>query len=429
MPVFSPDGRWIAYWAAEKVYKVPVDGGSPVALSDIPARPAGMSWAHDGRLILGQLSGGLQYVPANGGTPQTLTTIDPAAEVTHRLPHVAPGGKGLLFTAMQSDIGLETRLEWLSLETGKRTLLVENAGDGRYLPTGHLAFVRKGTLMAVPFDVERLRTSGRAVTVVPRLMHAFNTPMRDMHSGVGQYSVSDSGALIWVSGGVVPVNDADLHWVDRSGRTERWTAFGTRPLGSFRLSPDGRRMAYVVNSVEERGIFVYDLLRNRATRLTPDRSSFFIGTFWTADGKHVAFTRYQATGDLWWAPAEGTAGPRQLAQTGLTLRGGSSTRDGKFLAFVEGAAVRSGVDIKLLRMADRQVVAFVATKAAEMYPEFSPDGRWMAYVSNETGRNEVYVRSFPDGKRTLQITNDGATSLSGRLTGASCSTSTSSSRS
>jgi eukaryotic-like serine/threonine-protein kinase len=416
MPVFSPDGRWIAYWVAEKIYKVPVDGGSPVALADIPARPVGMSWGPDGRIFLGQLSAGLQYVPANGGTPQTLTTVDPAAEGTHRLPHVAPGGKGLLFTAMQSNIGLENRLEWLSLETGKRTLIVEDAGDGRYLPTGHVVFVRKGTLMAIPFDVARLRTTGRAVTVMPRLLHAFNSPMRDMHSGAGQYSVSESGALIWVSGGVVPDFRMELHWVDRSGRAELWSAFGTRPVNAFRLSPDGSRVAFAAVGLEERGTFVYDIQRNRTTRLTPDASSYFVGPFWSADGKQVAFSRYQGTYDLWWAPADGASEPRLLSRTspairgGSWQRGGSWTHDGKFLAYVEGESVSAGLDIKVLRMADRQVVAFAATKAAEMYPEFSPDGRWMAYVSNETGRNEVYVRSFPDGRRTLQVTSEGGTS-------------------
>jgi serine/threonine-protein kinase len=311
---------------------------------------------------------------------------------------------------MQSDIGLESRLEWLSLETGKRTLLVEDAGDGRYLPTGHLAFVRKGTLMVVPFDLGRLRTTGRAVTAVPRLLHAFNSSMRDMHSGAGQYSVSDSGALIWASGGVVPDSLGDLHWVDRSGRAEQWMAFSRRPASYFRLSRDGRHMAFTANGIEERGIFLHDIQRNRTTRLVPDASSNFVGPCWTADGKHIAFSRWLATYDLWWTLAKGATGARPLAQTGRVLRGGSWTRDGRFLAFVEGGSVQSGVDIKLLRMADRQVLAFADTKAAEMYPEFSPGGRWMAFVSNETGRNEVYLRSFPDGRRTLQITNDGATS-------------------
>jgi serine/threonine-protein kinase len=150
--------------------------------------------------------------------------------------------------------------------------------------------------------------------------------------------------------------------------------------------------------------------------LTPDASSYFFGPFWSADGKHVAFSWWQATFDLWWAPADGAAQPRKLSPTAGALqggswhRGGSWTHDGKFLAYVEGENVNAGLDIKVLRMADRQVVAFAATKAAEMYPEFSPDGRWMAYVSNETGRNEVYVRSFPDGRRMLQVTREGATS-------------------
>lgn len=409
MPVFSPDGRWIAYWADKQVFKVPVDGGSPVALSEVPARPFGMSWAPDGRIFLGQAAGGLQYVPASGGTPQALTRIDPAREQTHRLPHVMPGGKGLLFTAMRSTAGVESRLEWLSLESGERRLLVNDAGDGRYLATGHLAFVRKGALMVVPFDLARLQPKGAAVTLVPRLMHAFNTIMRDMNSGAGQYAVSESGALLWVTGGVVPDYVPAYYWVDRAGQAQRLPALDAWPINTSGLSADGRRLAFTAVGLEKRGVFVYDVRQNRTTRVMEGQTAF-VGPRLSPDGKHIAFSwddggHYQ----VWLAPADGSAKPRRLAATDAWARAAGWTPDGKSLVYVEGEGPQSGMDIKVFRVADGQITPFAATKAAEAFPELSPDGRWLAYASNETGRNEIYVRSFPDGKRTLQITSEGAT--------------------
>ncbi len=408
MPVFSPDGRWIAFWAEPKLYKVPVDGGSPVVLSEIPARPFGMSWAPDGRIFLGQQKAGLQYVPASGGKPQALTKIDPAREQTHRLPQVVPGGKGLLFTAMRTDGGIESRLEWLSLETGERKLLVNDGGDGRYLATGHLAFVRKGALMVVPFDLARLQAKGPAVTVVPRLMHAFNTAMRDLNSGAGQYSVSDSGALLWVTGGVVPDYVRPLFWVDRKGQTEPVPGLESWPVNTFSLSADGRRVAFAALGLEKRGVFVYDVQKNTVIKVAQGQTGFLVPRV-SPDGKYVSFSRDdEGHHQIWLAPIDGRAKPRRLSVDGVA-RATCWTRDGKHLVFVDGESAQSGLDIKLLRVADGHITPFAATKAAEAFPDLSPDGRWMAYVTNETGRNEVYVRSFPDGRRTLQITSDGAT--------------------
>ena len=409
MASFSPDGQWVVYWAGGKLYKVPAKGGAPVPLCDLKARPFGISWAPDGRIIFGRAGAGLAYVPAAGGTVDTLTTIDATREQTHRLPHVLPGGKGLVFTAMRSNVGLESQVEWLSLETGQRKMLIEDAADGRYLPTGHLVFVRRGALMVVAFDLAGLQTSGPAVTAVPRLMQAFNVLMPDMNSAAGQYSVSASGALVWAAGGMLPDLVSQLYWVDRSGRAEPWYAFGTRAVGTLRLSPDGRRVVYATVGFD-RGVWVYDIRRNRATRLTSDNQTWFVAPSWTPDGKRVAFSWWKNGLHMWLTPADGAGKMEQLPRTEFSQQRGSSwTRDGRHFAFVDTGG-ETGSDVDVLRMADRQVTAFAATKAAEAFPEFSPDGRWLAYVSNESGRNEVYVRSFPDGRRTLPISTEGGTS-------------------
>lgn len=410
MPTFSPDGEWIALWADGKIQKVPTKGGSPVKIIEPDTLPYGFTWAPDGRIIFGTEDAGLQYVSAAGGSAQPLTTVDATTEGSHRLPHMLPGGKALLLTSMVSSMGNAARLEWLSLETGKRKVLVEDAADGRYLPTGHLVFVRRGTLMAVPFDLARLEVRGPAVTLVPQLMQALNAQMAGMNSGAGQYSVSESGALIWAPGGMYPDRPSQVCWVDRNGRAEPWAALGTRSVGALRLSPDGRRVATTATGFD-RGVLVLDIQRNTVTRSTPEGAQgWFFPPFWTPDGKRLVFGWWKTTHpNIWWTAADGTGKPEPLAASKTDRRASGLTRDGKYLAFVELDADAGG-DILVMRMSDRQVTPFAATKASEVFPEFSPDGRWMAYVSNETARNEVYLRSFPDGKRTLQVSRDGGMS-------------------
>jgi len=409
MPFFSPDGQWIGYWAKGKLLKVAVKGGAPVAVCDLPSRPVGICWGPDGRIIFGTLdaAGGLQRVSADGGTPETLTTVDASKEVAHRLPHTLPGGKALVFTVMPSQFGVEARIELLSLETGKRKILIEDGADARYVPTGHLIFARRGTLAATPFSLDRLETAGPAVTVNAGLMQAFNFLMADMNSGAGQYSVSESGTLVFAAGGVFPEMVADLYWVDRSGRTEKWKAFGARPVGGIRLSPDGRKLTFNTSGINP-GVWVYDIQRNTAIRLTSNGQSS--APLWTADGKRVVFSWSKtASLDMWWAAGDGSAKPERLTETEFEQRATSWTPDGTYLSFAE-ARPGTGMNVMVLRMADRQVIPFAAGKSDEAFPEFSRDGRWLVYASNESGRYEVYVRSFPDGRRTLPISSEGGVS-------------------
>lgn len=407
MPFFSPDGEWIGFWAKGKLHKVAAKGGVAVPICDLKARPFGICWGSDGRIIFGTGGAGLGQVSVEGGTPETLTTVDASKDATHRLPHLLPGGKSLVFTSMLTQFGFEARIECLSLETGKRKVLIEDGADARYVSTGHLIFVRRGTLMAAPFSLDRLETTGPAVTVNAGLMQAFNFSMADMNSGAGQYHVSESGSLISVSGGIFPEPVADLYWVDRSGRAEKWTAFGTRPVMGIRLSPDGRQLAFSTGGLN-RGVWIYDIQRNTVTRLTSDGQPW--SPFWTPDGKRVTFS-WSKTGpsEIWWAAGDGSGKMGPMIKAEFEQRASSWTSDGKYLAFVESGR-GTGLDIQVLRMADRQVIPFAATKSNEAFPQFSPDGRWLAYTSNESERNEVYVRSFPDGTRTLAISSEGGMS-------------------
>lgn len=407
MPFFSPDGQWIGFWANGKLLKVAVKGGPPVVVCDLPARPFGICWGSDGRIIFGTGGAGLGQVSVEGGTPETLTTVD-VKGATHRLPHLLAGGKALVFTSMPFQFGVEARVEWLSLETGKRKVLIEDGADARYVSTGHLVFVRRGTLMAAPFSLDRLETTGPAVTVNAGLMQDLNFVMSDMNSGAGQYSVSESGTLVFAAGGVFPEPVADLYWVDRSGRAEKWTAFGARPVMAIHLSPDGRQLGFTTVGLN-RSAGVYDIQRRTVTSLTSGGQPW-MAPVWTRDGKRVAFAWSKAGPTaIWWAAGDGSGKTEQLTKAEYGQRVSSWAQDGKYLAFVE--SVRgTGNDIQVLRMADRQIIPFAVTKSNEAFPEFSPDGRWLAYVSNESERNEVYVRSFPDGKRTLPISSEGGMS-------------------
>jgi Tol biopolymer transport system component len=407
MPFFSPDGQWIGFWSKEKLNKVAVKGGVPSSICDLGTDTVGICWGSDGRIIFGREGSGLGYVSAAGGAPKTLTTLEAGKEATHRLPHLLPGGKALMFTVMPAQFGVEARIEWLSLETGKRKVVMEDGADARYVSTGHLIFVRRGTLMAAPFNLDRLETTGPAVTVNAGLMQAFNSSMTGLNSGAGQYSVSESGALISVSGGIFPDPVADLYWVDRGGRAEKWTEFSARPVMGIRLSPDGRQVAFSTHGLNS-SMGLYDIQRKTVRRLTSGGQPWGVPV-WTRDGNRVAFA-WSKTGpaEIWWAAADGSGKLEQLRKTESEQRVNSWTEDGKSLAFVD-AGDETGWDIRMLRIADRQVIPFAATKSNEVFPEFSPDGRWLAYASNESGRNEIYVRSFPDGKRTLPISTEGGT--------------------
>jgi len=408
MPFFSPDGQWIGFWAKGKLNKVAIKGGVPSSICDLGPDTVGICWGPDGRIIFGRLGSGLGYVPAAGGTPEPLTTLEAGKEGTHRLPHLLPGGRALMFTVMPAPFGVEARIEWLSLESGQRKVVMEDGADARYVSTGHLIFVRRGTLMAVPFSLDRLETTGPAITVNAGLMQAFNSSVLGLNSGAGQYSVSESGALISVSGGIFPDPVADLYWVDRGGRAEKWMEFGARPVMAIRLSPDGRQVAFTTHGLKS-STGLYDIQRKTVKSFTSDGQPWG-APVWTRDGKRVAFSWSKTVAaEIWWAAADGSGKMEQLRKTDSAQRVNSWTEDGKYLAIVD-LGDETGWDIRMLRMADRQLIPFATTKSDEVFPEFSPDGLWLAYASNESGRNEVYVRSLPDGKRTLPISSEGGTS-------------------
>ena len=404
-PFFSPDGRWIGFVRKGEKFllrKVRVEGGLPVDLAELRDGPAfGVTWGPDDRIYLGSPREGLQWVPAEGGPLRNVTTIDRAREVAHRLPSALPGGHELLITVPANQYGLKTRIEIVALATGKRKVVVEDGADGRYLPSGHIVFVRQGVLMAAPFDLSRLGLAAPPVSAIGAVSQALNFSGGG-DTGAAQFTVSDSGLLAYAAGGIFPDTPVELLLLDETGRTTSLPGFD-RPLVSPQLSfsPDGRLLAF--NEQERTGLlWIFDVQR-QTYRALSDRG--IAGSpRWSPDGKRLA-AGWSEVGpmQLWIVPAE-RGEWEQLTTMERFVWSPSWSPDGRFLAFT---GYTPSPDVFIYRFEDRKVVPFLATQASEAFPEFSPDGRWLAYTSNGSGRNEVYVTSFPGRERTLTVSRQG----------------------
>ena len=280
-------------------------------------------------------------------------------------------------------------------------MLLDDAADVRFVPTGHLVFARQGVLMAVPFDLQKRQVAGQPFPVVPNVIQSLNTGARN--TAAAQFSISDSGTLIYAAGGVLPEREESLVWVDRKGNSQTIAPFKA-PFWTPRLSPDGTRIAYITEGREWRA-WIYDLNRGTATRLIQEGKADF--ALWTPDGKGIVIQFWRAgKGNIYWLAADGSTPLERLTTSDCHQVPGSFTPDGATLAFVD-VCPDTGGHISLLNMKTRQVSPFLNTTAIESYPEVSPDGRWIAYSSTESGRWEVYVRPFPGPGGKWQISSDG----------------------
>jgi eukaryotic-like serine/threonine-protein kinase len=399
-PFFSPDGNWVAYFTESELRKVPLDGGASVTICATPPVGRGGSWADDDTIYFApDFTSGIQRVAADGGRPQAVTTPDPAAkESNHLYPEALPGGGALLFTVWKGG-AFDAASTWaLSLRTGKRTLLLERAAEARYTSEGYLVFARAGTLLAVPFDAVTLTILGPAAPLVEGVWS-------DSASGTAHYAVSRTGSLVYAPGLYTEARRR-IAWVDRRGRLD-FLPLQPGFYGDPKLSPDGRRLAVQLLN----DIWVYDFAGGTLTRAT------FRGVnqapVWTPDGRRIAFSSSQdvARAALYWVdPAGGE--PEILSRDGEVQFPSSWSPDGTLLAYAEIKQqddTETGFDIWLLRGGapwTRQVL--IRTPFKEDQPMFSPDGRALAWVSNETGRSQVYVRPYPGAGRTM-VSTDGGT--------------------
>jgi eukaryotic-like serine/threonine-protein kinase len=399
-PFFSPDGREIGFFTSRlgggELKRVSLSGGAPVALGDVAA-PHGASWSSQGRIAFVPSFSSLQQVSETGGAPQPLTRLE-KGEVTHGWPEFLPGGKALLFTAATGSTDPQLGVQLIG--TGERRNLIAG-GSPRYARSGHLVYAQAGNLMAVPFDPQRLTVTGAPVSVVAGVVQISQL-------GAAQYSLSATGSLVYVSGtGIPPAAPSSLVWVDRKG-LEQTLPQPARVYSNPRLSPDGQRVAVLIRGPEE-DIWVGDVARGTLTRLTSQGTPNLMGA-WTPNGKRIAFASFrEGQRTLWWQSADGSGAPEHLARSEHLAEAPTSwAPNGQLLAF-EVADRQTRWDIWVLRMSDRKAESFLRTPFNEGAPRFSPDGHWLAYVSDESGRFEIYVQPYPGrGGKTL-ISTDGGT--------------------
>ena len=399
LPFLSPDGQWIGFFTRDGVLmKAPTEGGLPVAVTGVMSGPAGASWAPDDRIVYDQLAG-LFQVSADGGTPEALTEVDPErGEYRHMLPRMLPGGGAVLFTVQKALFGWDdAEVVVQSLETGERSVLIENAADARYVNSGHLVFVRSATLMAVPFDVDRLEVTGGAVALLDGVTQSVNVAASDYDTGAAQFDVSDAGDLIYLPGGIAPDSLSTVIWVDRQGAREPVL---DEPMAYFsvRISPDGQRLAYTTLG-SNRGVWVHDLGRGGTTRLSEGLSIYAI---WTPEGQRVVFDRIEAElPNLFWRAQDGSSPTERLTTSDGPQFPASWTPDGQALVFADQDGIAA------LRIDGDRTPERVVDDGGTVNPALSPDGRWLAYVASDTGRPEVYVQPYPGPGGRRQVSTQG----------------------
>jgi Tol biopolymer transport system component len=403
-PIFSPDSNWIAFFTETDLRKVPLAGGTPTIISRVPPVARGAAWADDDRIYFSpSFSQGLQQVAAAGGTPADVTRVDlPAGEGNHLLPDVLPGAAAALFTVWKGGDFSTASIWSVSLATGERRLVIEAASAPRYVSAGFLVFARGGGLFAIRFDPRRLTTSGEAVPVVDGVW-------TDRTSGTAHYAVSREGTLVYAAGGET-VERRRLAWVDRSGQIERLPAdvgFYANP----RLSPDGRRV--VVEALND--LWVYDLQNATFNRVT------FRGVnqhaVWSPDGRRLALSSSHGTAlpTVFRADADGGGTFEPIGRGGGVQFPASWTSTNNVLAFARHPgswpdAESGGWDIWTVHPGGEAPDApLMHTPFDEDQPVFSRDGRVLAYVSDETGKREVYVRAYPSLGQRTRISAGGGT--------------------
>jgi len=399
-PFFSPDGQWIGFLSGKELKKVPISGGSPVTLATLSGLAfAGAVWGSDNTIVfVPDFNAGIWRVSANGGTPQLLLKTDVEKDrIAFQDPAVLPQGKGILFTMVSGRATTFNDVDIAVLENGatEPRVLLHGGTTVRYIPTGHLVYVRGGTLFAVPFDLSRLVVTGTPVPVLEGLeKNAWGSSL---------YSISENGTLIYEH--AASINRGNLLVViDRKGSMQAITDARSYP-SEFALSPNGRQVAARVLAVND-DIWTYDVAGGTPLRLTFEAFDE-IFPVWTPDGRRIAFG--SRTGHIFWKSADGTGQREEISRGQYTRYPGSFSPDGKTLAFVEVHPATQG-DIWLMSLdGDRRAQPFQNTDADEWSPRFSPDGRWIAYASNESGRHEIYLRPMSSAGGRKRISTDGGT--------------------
>jgi Tol biopolymer transport system component len=391
-PVFSPDGTSVAFWSAgdQTVKRVPVGGGTPVAICQTSG-PLGMSWGTDDQIVLGAGAQGLMRVPASGGIPEQIITMKSGEFAA--MPQMLPGGEAVLFTVlMQPGPGVnpwdQGQIVVESLQSHERRTVTMPGSDARYLPSGRLVYGLAGRVLTVPFDLARLEVLGN-----PDLL------ADDVRiTGQTQFAMSSTGTLLWVRG---RQGQVQLAQVDRAGRR---TPRGLLPDTVFavRVSPNGQQLTF---DTYDGIVWVADLSRLAAKRpLTSGGNNRF--PMWSGDGQRILFTSERnGVESLMWQRSDGTGVAERLTTPARAAEAWMPSGQAfSYITFKTGG----DYDVWSYSLIDQKPTPLVVSPvSAQHSSRFSPDGRWLAYASNETGRFEVFVQPFPATGTKVQITTEG----------------------
>jgi serine/threonine protein kinase len=390
-PFWSADSRFLAFYADGKLKKIAVSGGPAQTLADSTVGSQG-TWSRDG-VVLFTTADTIYRVSSDGGNATQVTMLDSSRqELRHQWPYLLPDGKHFLFSARSSNPE-NNAIYVASLDSPQRKLLVNILSNPVYVPPGYLLFNREGTLMARPFDAQRLELTGGEVPIAENV--DFN-PV----NGRAAFSASENGVLGYRTGAG---SNSQLRWFDRSGKPLGVLGDPAR-YSDVQLSPDGKQASVSIVDPTKRtsDIWIFDVESGLKTKFTFDPADD-LAMVWKPDGKRAVFSS-QRKGhfDLYQKNADGTGTEELLFEDNLNKYPVSFTPDGKFLLYVSTGGP-TGSDLFVLSLADRKSVPFVNTSASETPGGFSPDARWIAYVSNESGQNQVYVAPFPGpgGKRLV----------------------------
>jgi dipeptidyl aminopeptidase/acylaminoacyl peptidase len=374
-----------------------LSGGAAVKLAEYDAFHKG-DWGEDGSIYwTAHYPGGIVRVSDAGGDIQNVTELG-SNERSHRFANLLPGGEALIYTVAFDGIDNydDARIDLWDLRTHERKTLITGGTSATYSPSGHIVYARGGKLLAVPFDLSRRQVTGDPFEVLNGVLMSSNT-------GAAQFSLSRRGDLAYVPGTAEGAHRT-LVWVDRSGKAEPLPL----PPAAYlypRLSPDGRYLAVEIEGPNH-DFYVYDFPRSVLTKMTTDGESH--DPVWMPDGKRLAFRSWLAGGmTMWMMPADRSARPVRLDPAGTRQSPVSFSPDGRFLTFDQKDPQTRDDAWVLPLEGDSQAQPVARSRFGEGSAKFSPDGRWIAYASDESGKSEVYVQPFPGPGPKVQVSSAG----------------------
>jgi serine/threonine protein kinase len=404
-PFFSPDGQWIGFVTDGKIKKVPTSGGTTEAICDASGF-RGASWGPDNRIYYSPAFGsGIMSVSASGSDVRVCSTLDSVRkERTHRWPQVLPDGKWILYTIGDQNNPnsyVDASFALQSLETGERHILEVHGEMARYVDPGYLIVARNGALFAAPFSLKDFR-------ITRPLNTAINEVSGDPGSGISDFSLSEKGQLVYLSGSLS--KDLELVWVTRDGKVTPVT-LAPQPYNTPRISPDGTKLALTIGLVagSDNDIWIYDLKTAALNRLTFEKKMF--DPVWSRDGKKIYYANaVEGKEGLMVQSSDGSSEGTSILTNKLPRFPISVSPSGTQLLINYLGGPTDG-DIYLMDLdKEKEPLPLFATSAYEYGGCISPDGRYIVYGSQESGRLEVYVRTYPDLKGKWQISVKGGLS-------------------